>query len=217
MGYLPRDIHINVDGVSLHGSLALCNDSKGIVLFVQGIGSGRFSPRNKYIAEQLNDTDVSTLLIDLLTPSERGVIRNRDQQSKLNWLYARLDRVVDWLQQHKDTANLSIALFGSNTGAAAGLKIAAKRSEQISAMVSWSGHPALVLESLPDIKAPTLLIAGAYDQPIVDENRDAAEHFRTSCYLEIIDDTGHDLKEPRKRDELTKLCKNWYLEHLPSN
>ena len=214
MGYLPRDIHINVDGVSLHGSLALCNDSAGMVLFVQGIGSGRFSPRNKYIAEKLNDAGVSTLLIDLLTPSERSVIRDRDQQSKLNWLYARLDRVVDWLRKHNDTAESAIGLFAGNTAAAAGLKIAANRAQQISAVVSWSGHPALVLESLPDIKAPTLLIAGAYDQPIIDENRDAAEHFRTTCYLEIITDTGHELKEPRKRDELATLCKDWFLQHL---
>jgi len=215
MGYLPRDIHINVDGVSLHGSLALCNDSAGMVLFVQGIGSGRFSPRNKYIAEKLNDAGVSTLLIDLLTPSERSVIRDRDQLSKLNWLYARLNRVVDWLLQHKDTAGSHLALFASNTGAAAGLKIAADRAQQISAVVSWSGHPGLALDSLPTIQAPTLLIAGAYDQPIVDENREAAEHFRTTCYLEIITDTGHELKESRKRDELAALSKDWFLKYLP--
>ncbi|MCI0507952.1 MAG: alpha/beta hydrolase, partial [Gammaproteobacteria bacterium] len=119
----------------------MCNDSAGIVLFVQGIGSGRFSPRNKYVAEKLNNAGISTLLIDLLTPSERSIIRNRDQQSKLNWLYARLNRVVDWLQKHKDTAASSIALFGSNTGAAAAMKIAADRAQQIAAVVSWSGHP----------------------------------------------------------------------------
>jgi alpha-beta hydrolase superfamily lysophospholipase len=215
MGSLPRDIHINVDGVSLHGSLTLCNQSTALVLFVQGVGSGRFSPRNKYIAEQLNDTGVSTLLIDLLTPSERTIIRSRDQQSKLNWLYARLNRVVDWLLQHNDTADASLALFASNTGAAAGLKIAANRAQQLSAVVSWSGHPGLVLDSLPAIQAPTLLIAGAYDQPIVEENRNAAEHFRTICYLEIIADTGHELKEPRKRDELATLCKDWFLKYLP--
>ena len=216
MGSLPRDIHINVDGVSLHGSLTLSNQSTALVLFVQGVCSGRFSPRNKHIAEQLNDMGVSTLLIDLLTPSERSVIRSRDQKSKLNWLYARLDRVIEWLLQHNDTSESAIALFASNTGAAAGLKIAADRTQQICAVVSWSGHPALVLDSLPDITAPTLLIAGAYDQPIVDENRNAAEQFRTTCYLEIIADTGHELKEPRKRDELAELCKDWFLKYLPS-
>jgi len=214
MGYLARDIHVNVDGVSLRGSLALCNAAAGIVVFAQGIGSGRFSSRNKYIARQLNEADLSTLLIDLLTPSERSVIRNRDQQSKLNWLYARLNRVIDWLQKYKDTAEASIALFGSNTGAAAGLKIAAERGEKIAAVVSWSGHPALVLDSLPAIMAPTLLIAGAYDQAIVNENRSAAEQFRTTCYLEIISDTGHEIKEPRKLDELAGLCSNWFMQHL---
>jgi len=214
MGSLPRDIHINVDGITLHGSLASSNASAGIVLFVQGIGSGRFSPRNKFIAEQLNNAGVSTLLIDLLTPSERSVIRESDHQSKLNWLYARLERVIDWLQQHNDTAESAIGLFAGNTAAAAALKIAAKRADQISAVVSWSGHPALVLESLPAIKAPTLLVTGAYDQSIVDENRNAAEHFRTNCYLESIADTGHELKEPRKREELAALSKDWFLNHL---
>jgi len=215
MGHISQEIHIHADGVSLNGSLALCQEHTGIVVFVQGIGSGRFSPRNKYITEQLHKSGISTLLIDLLTPGERTIVRNRDQQSNIEWLYARLNTVLDWIIKHKETAELSIALFGSNLGAAAALKAAADRSQQITAVVSWSGRPDLVIDSLPFIKAPTLLVAGKYDATIVDANRKAAEQLRAKCYLEILSDTGHDLKETAKLDELANLSCDWFQQHLP--
>lgn len=217
MGHISQEIHIHADGVSLKGSLALCHEHTGIVVFVQGIGSGRFSPRNKYITERLHKSGISTLLIDLLTPGERTIVRNRDQKSNIDWLYARLNFVLDWLTEHNETADLSIALFGSNLGAAAALKTAADRSQQIAAVVSWSGRPDLVIDSLPHIKAPTLLVAGKYDVTIVNANRKAAEQLLATCYLEILADTGHDLKETAKLDELAELSCNWFQQHLPHN
>lgn len=217
MGHITQQIHIHADGVSLNGSLALYQESVGIVVFVQGVSSGRFSPRNKYIANRLHKTGISTLLIDLLSPGERTIVRNRDQQSNIDWLYARLNSVLDWLSSHKETADSSFALFGSNLGAAAALKTAADRTQQIAAIVSWSGRPDLVIDSLPSIKAPTLLIAGKYDVTIVNANRKAAEQLLTKCYLEILSDTGHDLKETAKLDELAELSCNWFQQHLPDN
>lgn len=215
MGHISQEIHIHADGVSLKGSLALCDEHAGIVVFVQGISSGRFSPRNKYITERLHKSGISTLLIDLLTPGERTIVRNRDQQSTIDWLYTRLNSVLDWLIKHKETADLSIALFGSNLGAAAALKAAADRSQLINAVISWSGRPDLVIDSLPAIKAPTLFIAGAYDTTIVNANRKSAEHLLTTCYLEILSDTGYELKETTKLDELAKLSCDWFQRHLP--
>lgn len=217
MGHISQETHIHADGVTLNGSLALYHEPNGIVVFVQGIGSGRFSPRNKYIANRLHEASISTLLIDLLTPGERTIVRNRDQQSNIDWLYARLNTVLDWLTKQKETAELSIALFGSNLGAAAALKTAADRPQQIAAVVSWSGRPDLVIDSLPAIKAPTLLVAGKYDVTIVNANRKAAEQLLTTCYLEILSDTGHDLKETSKLDELAELSCNWFQQHLPRN
>jgi alpha-beta hydrolase superfamily lysophospholipase len=187
------------------------------VVFVQGVGSGRFSPRNRYIADHLNTAGVSTLLIDLLTPSERNIIRSHDRESNINWLRNRLNSVMDWLLAQNETSGLSFALFGSNLGAAAALKTAAERKREISAVVVWSGRPDLVKESLPDITAPTLLVAGSYDQTIVDANREAAEQFRTNCYLEIIPDAGHELKESGKLEELAHLCNDWLLQVLPNS
>ncbi|MGD8559113.1 MAG: alpha/beta hydrolase [Gammaproteobacteria bacterium] len=210
-------MHISIDGVTLHGSLNLNHDSRGLVVFVQGVGSGRFSPRNRYIADHLNTAGVSTLLIDLLTPSERNIIRSHDRESNINWLRNRLNSVMDWLLAQNETSGLSFALFGSNLGAAAALKTAAERKREISAVVVWSGRPDLVKESLPDITAPTLLVAGSYDQTIVDANREAAEQFRTNCYLEIIPDAGHELKESGKLEELAHLCNDWLLQVLPNS
>ena len=217
MGHISQEIHIQADGVTLNGSLAMYQESNGIVVFVQGIGSGRFSPRNKYIANRLHNANISTLLIDLLTPGERAIVRNRDQQSNIDWLYTRLNTSLDWLTSQKETTGLSIALFGSNLGVAAALKTAADRPQQISALVSWSGRPDLVIDSLPAIKAPTLLVAGKYDVTIVNANRKAAEKFMTKCYLEILSETGHDLKETAKLDELAELSCAWFQQHLPHN
>lgn len=216
MGRIAQEMHIQIDGITLHGSLALDHESRGLVVFVQGTGSGRFSPRNRYIADYLNgDAGVSTLLIDLLTPGERNIIRSHDQQSNINWLRNRLNSVIDWVIDQDETSGLSLALFGSNLGAAAALKTAADRKQQISAIAIWSGRPDLVKEALPDITAPTLLIAGSYDKTLVDANRDAAEQFRSQCFLEVIPDTGHELKESGKLEELTKLYSDWLLQILP--
>ena len=214
MESLLQKIHIYIDGVTLHGSLAAINGSHGLVLFVQGAGSGRFSPRNRYIAEQLNKAGISTLLIDLLTPGERNIFRTHDQKSNINWLCNRLSRVIDWLQSREETSAMALALFGSNLGAAAALKTAADRQQQITAVTSWSGRPELVQELIPNITAPTLLIAGAYDETLVNTNRLAAEHFRTPCFLEIIPDTGHELKEPGKLEQLAQLCSEWLQKVL---
>ncbi|MEJ2179650.1 MAG: dienelactone hydrolase family protein [Gammaproteobacteria bacterium] len=216
MGHISQEIHIQADGVTLNGSLAMYQESNGIVVFVQGIGSGRFSPRHKYIANRLHKANISTLLIGLLTPGERAIVRNRDQQSNLDWLYTRLNTSLDWLTSQKEMTELPIALFGSNLGAAAALKTAADRPQQISALVLWSGRPDLVIDSLPAIKAPTLLVAGKYDVTIVNANRKAAEQFVTKCYLEIMSETGHDLKEPAKLDELAELSCDWFQQHLPN-
>ena len=217
MNSIVQKIHIYVDGVTLHGSLALNSGAHGLVVFVQGAGSGRFSPRNRYIAEQINKTGVSTLLIDLLTPGERNLFRTHDKQSNVNWLRNRLDSVIDWLQKQEQTSGMSIALFGSNLGAAAALKTAADRQQQIAAVTTWSGRLELVKESLADITAPTLLITGSYDQALVDANRDAAEHFRAPCFLEIIPETGHELKEPGKLEEMAKVCSDWLQQLLAAD
>jgi len=210
-----QDVHINAGGVILHGSLTLLDESSNLVVFAQGSGSGRFSPRNKYIADALNKTGFSTLLIDLLTPGERNVIRNRDQQSKLEWLYARLNQVADWISTHKETSDCHLALLGSNTGAVAALKIAAEQPQNIEAVVSWSGRPEIILDQLSNITAKVLLIAGANDETYVTSNRNAAEHFRSQCFIEIIPDAGHDLKEPGKIDTLAKICCDWLLKYMP--
>jgi len=210
-----QDVHISTAGVTLHGSLSVLDDATALVLFAQGSGSGRFSPRNKYVADAMNNAGFSTLLIDLLTPGERTVIRDRDQQSKLDWLYARLNRVVDWISAHKETANLHLALLGSNTGAVAALKIAADRPNAIKAVVSWSGRPDIILDELPKINAKVLLIAGANDETYVNSNRKAAEHFRSQCFMEIIPDAGHELKEPGKIDLLANICCTWLNKHMP--
>lgn len=216
MGSLAQEMHIHIDGVTLHGSFSRRTESNGLVIFVQGAGSGRFSPRNRYMAAQLNKAGVSTLLIDLLTPGERNIFRTHDKQSNINWLCNRLNTAIDWLIEQTDTSGLSIALFGSNLGAAAALKTAADRQQQISAIAIWSGRPDLVKESLPDITAPTLLVTGSYDQTLVDANREAAEQFRAKCFLEVIPDTGHELKESGKLEELARLCCDWLRQILPA-
>lgn len=216
MNPIGQIVDINIDGITLHGSLILPNESKSVLVFVQGVGGGRFSPRNNHIAAQLQKNNIATLLIDLLTPGERNLFRTHNSLSNINWLYNRLEKVLDWLHHQEHTASMTIALFGSNLGAAAALKTAADRQQHITAVISWSGRPEQVKDSLEKITAPTLLIVGAFDQTLVKANREAVELFRAPCFLEIIPNTSFSLKEPGKVEALAQLCSDWLPQHLPT-
>jgi putative phosphoribosyl transferase len=172
-----RLVQISAGQKTLEGNLIIPKSSRGIVLFAHGSGSGRHSPRNKYVAEVLQDAGIATLLIDLLTEEEEEIdLQTRHLRFDIDLLAQRLIEATDWLKQEQNiqTKDLSVGFFGASTGAAAALVAAAQRQKIVKAIVSRGGRPDLAgSESLSRVQAPTLLIIGGNDEPVIEMNKDA--------------------------------------------
>ena len=167
-----REVRVSAGPVELEGILDTPEGAQGIVLFAHGSGSGRHSPRNRYVAEVLREAGLATLLIDLLTPEEEEVdLRTRHLRFDIGLLADRLAGATDWLAREPDAQDLRIGYFGASTGAGAALVAAAKRPEAVGAVVSRGGRPDLAGEALSRVLAPTLLIVGGEDEPVIGINR----------------------------------------------
>lgn len=201
----------------LEGSLAIPRDSSGIVLFAHGSGSSRHSPRNKYVAEVLQQSGLATLLIDLLTPDEESVdLRTRQIRFDIELLAQRLVSTTDWLARDRQTTNLAIGYFGASTGGGAALVAAAQRPDAVHAVVSRGGRPDLAGDALPHVRAPTLLIVGGDDVPVIEMNEDAMARMRSEVRLEIVEGATHLFEEPGTLGEVARLARDWFVHYLVS-
>jgi len=210
-----REVRLSAGPLALEGSLGVPDNARGIVLFAHGSGSGRHSPRNRYVAESLRELNLATLLIDLLTPEEEEVdLRTRHLRFDIGLLAARLAGATDWLAQEPDTQGLRVGYFGASTGAGAALVAAAKRPEAVGAVVSRGGRPDLAGEALPRVAAPTLLIVGGEDEPVVGMNREALGQIRAEKVLEVVPGATHLFEEPGKLEEVARLAAEWFVRHL---
>jgi len=201
----------------LDGMLSIPERAGGVVMFVHGSGSSRFSPRNRRVAGVLDAGGLGTLLFDLLTAQEQEIDeRTAALRFDIGLLTQRLIDAVDWLVERPDSRGLRIGLFGASTGAAAALAAAADRPERIAAVVSRGGRPDLVLPVLPRVRAPTLLIVGGLDQPVIGMNQRAAAALGCEHRLEIIPGATHLFEEPGTLDQVACLARDWFMEHLPA-
>jgi dienelactone hydrolase len=208
-------VQVPIDGQSLPGDLGMPRDAHGVVLFAHGSGSSRHSPRNQYVARTLQRRDLATLLIDLLTPEEEMVDeRTAEHRFDIPMLARRLGTIVDWLRRHKDTAALSIGLFGASTGGGAALIAAANRPGEIAAVVSRGGRPELAGPALAKVAAPTLLIVGGLDTPVIQMNRDAMKQMHGNVKLEVVPGATHLFEEPGTLDRVAELAGNWFARYL---
>ncbi|MFA5923307.1 MAG: alpha/beta family hydrolase [Methylococcaceae bacterium] len=209
------DVNIAFEGLSLPGFLAVPEQAKGLVVFAHGSGSSRFSQRNRFVAEFLNEAGVATLLFDLLTPEEEDIdLRTRELRFDIDLLTGRLIGVIDWVSRNEATAGFSIGLFGASTGAAAALGAAAARADKVAAVVSRGGRPDLALPHLAKVKAPTLLIVGGEDTVVIELNQQAAEHLLVEHRLEIVPGATHLFEEAGKLEQVAKLARDWFLHYL---
>ncbi len=210
-------VRVSAGSVVLEGNLGVPKDALGIVLFAHGSGSSRHSPRNRYVAQVLRKARLATLLIDLLTSEEEAVdIHTAHLRFDIVLLTERLIGATDWLAQNPDTANMHVGYFGASTGAAAALVAAAKRPDIIGAVVSRGGRPDLAGTALPHVKAPTLLIAGGNDTPVIDINREALEQLGSEKKLVIVPGATHLFEEPGTLEEVARLATDWFVHHLSS-
>lgn len=212
---VKEDVAISTDKVLLRGTLIIPDDAKGIVLFAHGSGSSRFSPRNQYVASQLHDGQIATLLMDLLTAEEESIdIQTRELRFDIALLARRLEGATDWLVKNSKTKGLGIGYFGSSTGAAAALIAAAEKNKLIKAVVSRGGRPDLAKTFLPKVLAPTLLIVGGNDDIVIELNKQAYNALQCEKKLDIVPGATHLFEEPGTLAEVAKLARNWFLHYF---
>jgi len=212
---MSRSVSILVGEDTIEGDLNIPQNSRAIVIFAHGSGSGRHSPRNKYVAEVLNAGAISTLLMDLLTPSEEAVdMQTAHLRFDIPFLADRLVRVTDWVRQDSAIAEFSVGYFGASTGAAAALVAAAIRADVVKAVVSRGGRPDLAGSFLLHVRAPTLLIVGGNDKQVIELNYAAAKMLQTQYRVEIIPGAGHLFEEPGTLDKVALLAREWFETHL---
>lgn len=206
------EVEIPVTGASVGGILAVPKDAEGIVLFAHGAGSSRFSPRNQYVAGVLLDAGLGTLLFDLLTEPEAG---DRTNVFDIELLTARVIAATRWAAEQEATSALDVGYFGASTGAAAALVAAAELGDEVHAVVSRGGRPDLAgIDHLRRVRAPTLLIVGGNDEPVIGMNREAYGEIRGEKRLEIVPGATHLFEEPGTLERVAELATDWFVEHL---
>jgi putative phosphoribosyl transferase len=208
-GAAPRQVR--VPPLGLDGLLRLPPAAVGMVVFAHGSGSSRLSPRNNQVAEFLGDVGIGTLLFDLLDADEAPDRRN---VFDIELLAGRLEDAVDWVMHEEDMESLPIGLFGASTGAAAALLAASAYPTGIAAVVARGGRPDLTGDSLPGVRAPTLLIVGSQDPQVIELNRQAQARMRCECELEIVPGATHLFEEPGTLEAVAALSRDWFLRHF---
>jgi dienelactone hydrolase len=210
-----RLVAVPVGSLTLQGNLNLPEQARGVVLFAHGSGSSRHSPRNRRVAAMLNDANLATLLIDLLTPEEEAIdSRTAHLRFDIGLLAERLVAVTDWLAHYPDTRHCRIGYFGASTGAAAALVAAAERPQLVGAIVSRGGRPDLAGAALPRVQAPTLLIVGGNDFGVIELSQAALAQLRCEKQLVIVAGATHLFEEPGTLDEVARLAREWFEHHL---
>ncbi|MFE7230745.1 phosphoribosyltransferase family protein [Streptomyces sp. NPDC057596] len=209
----PVDLEVAVaaGAVRLGGHLTVPPEAVGIVVFAHGSGSGRHSPRNRFVAEGLNLAGLGTLLFDLLTEEEA---RERANVFDTTLLAARLTAATGWLRGRPGAERMAVGYFGASTGAAAALWAAAEPGAHIAAVVSRGGRPDLAGPRLPDVTAPTLLIVGGADTVVLDLNRQAQSRLRCESHLDVVPGATHLFEEPGALETVTDLARDWFTDHM---
>jgi putative phosphoribosyl transferase len=208
-------VTIPIEGAELEATLAVPERAGGIVLFAHGSGSGRHSPRNRYVADQLVRASFGTLLLDLLTQAEERHDRETAElRFDIDLLAGRLVAAMDWLAGDDRIGTLPVGLFGASTGAAAALIAAVERAERVAAVVSRGGRPDLAGDALEKVTAPTLLIVGERDREVLGLNTEAAGRMPNPATIEVVARASHLFEEEGALERVAELAIEWFSAHL---
>jgi pimeloyl-ACP methyl ester carboxylesterase len=213
---LEHPVRVRVGPVTLDGGLAIPSGASGVVVFAHGSGSSRHSPRNRFVAQTLREAGLGTLLLDLLTAAEETEdVQTADYRFDIDLLAERVVGATDWLAGQAATADLPLGYFGASTGAAAALVAAARRPERVRAVVARGGRPDLAANDLPHVRAPTLLIVGGNDLPVIGLNRQALDRLGSrEKELHVVPGASHLFEEPGALEEVARLAADWFTRHL---
>jgi len=210
-----QPVRVRAGDVDLEGDLGVPSGAAGVVLFAHGSGSSRHSPRNRSVAAALQAAGLATLLVDLLTPEEEAVDRRTARlRFDIGLLADRLVGATDWLGQQPATGGLRVGYFGASTGGGAALAAAARRPEVVDAVVSRGGRPDLAGDALPLVRAPTLLIVGGEDHPVIALNEAALAQLRAEKRIGIVPGATHLFEEPGALERVAALAAEWFDRHL---
>jgi putative phosphoribosyl transferase len=201
----------------IEADLSVPARSNGLVVFAHGSGSSRFSSRNRAVAESLHRRGLGTLLLDLLTQQEEGVdVQTAEFRFDIPRLGSRVVRATDWIQAREDLRGQRIGYFGASTGAAAALLAAAERPDSVHAVVSRGGRPDLAGAGLHVVKAPTLLIVGELDEPVIEMNQEAMSKMERAKVVElmIVPGATHLFEEPGTLAQVEQLAGDWFTRYL---
>jgi putative phosphoribosyl transferase len=209
-----REVEIPAGSCRMYGILNVPRNARGVVVFAHGSGSGRFSPRNQFVARVLQEGVLATLLIDLLEEAEA---EDRAKVFDIELLAQRLQDAADWLRGETATAALPLGYFGASTGAGAALKAAALAPALVKAVVSRGGRPDLAGDCLSAVRAPTRLIVGGGDDVVVQLNEQALRLLRCPRDLVVIPGATHLFPEPGALEEVARLAKEWFVRHLDAS
>ena len=205
-------ISITDDTARLEGELMIPPGAQGIVVFVHGSGSSRFSPRNNYVAKIIRDRGLGTLLFDLLTRQED---QNYTTRFEISLLTQRLLAATAWLGAETKTSKLKIGYFGASTGAAAALQAAAKLGRKIAAVVSRGGRPDLAgVSALEKVMSPTLLLVGGADDGVIELNEQAYSRLQCKKQLVLIPGATHLFEEPGTLEQMANQAADWFAHYL---
>ncbi|WP_242927908.1 dienelactone hydrolase family protein [Pontibacter vulgaris] len=205
-------VQINIHNVALTGDLIVPEGAKGLVVFSHGSGSSRLSKRNRFVAEHLQQAGFATLLFDLLTPEED---QDPAKRFDIPLITQRLVDTAYWIQENLLINELNIGFFGASTGAASALGAAAALGDDIiKAVVSRGGRPDLADEVLPQVKAPTLLIVGGNDEPVIGMNQQAYDRMECEKEMEIVPGATHLFEEPGTLEKVAELATDWFKKYL---
>jgi putative phosphoribosyl transferase len=214
---VTQSMRIAVAGVVLEADVGVPAPARGVVLFAHGSGSSRHSPRNRYVADELQAAGLATVLVDLLTQREEQVdARTGELRFDISLLAVRVIALTDWVTEFESTAELPVGLFGASTGAAAALVAAAARPHLARSVVSRGGRPDLAGEFLRLVHQPTLLIVGQHDPTVVELNRQAMDKLAGESRLAIVPGASHLFAEPGTLEQAAALARDWFLKHLPT-
>jgi len=208
---LCRELRLPLGELVLPASLAVPAAVRGLVVFVHGSGSNRYSSRNRAVASALQRDGLATLLFDLLTAHEQ---RGAAAHVEMAQLVRRLLEVIALIGGHADLAALPLGLFGSSTGAAVALSAAAQQSSRVRAVVCRGGRPDLVPTCLAAVSCPTLLLVGSLDVDVLELNAWAAARFRSLHELRVVQGAGHLFAEPGALEQVSRWSSEWFLRHL---
>ncbi len=206
-----REVRIPIWRRELGGRLDLPRNPRGVVIFAHGSGSSRHSPRNQAVASVLVRAGIGTLLMDLLDEDEA---ESRELVFDIPLLAQRLSAAAEWLSGQPETAGLPIGYFGASTGSAAALVAAAQNPERVAAVVSRGGRPDLAWDHLPNVAAPTLLIVGGEDEPVLTWNAAALKEMNCPKSLVVVPGATHLFEEPGALDRVSQLARDWFVQHL---